>query len=122
MNIYREQLLDHYQNPRNFGKLEQATSVSTNENVSCGDTITVFLKINSKNIVEKMMFDGEGCAVSIASASLLSEYVVGKAIITLKKLTIDDLLKIIGAELTPSRIKCAALSLSSLQQALNNFR
>ena len=122
MNLYREQMLDHYHNPRNFGKLSGTTISSTSENVSCGDSITIFLEISSSDKVTGISFEGEGCAVSIASTSLLTEYALNKSVQELLDVTIDDLIKIIGVEITPSRIKCASLGLFSLQKALKGAK
>ena len=85
MNIYQEKLIDNYENPRNFGILEKYSSKAKLENLSCGDSIEVFLKIDDSKI-EDIKFSGEGCSVAIASMSVLSEFVKNKSI--------DDILKI----------------------------
>jgi len=117
MNIYGEKLLDHYSNPRNYGELEKADSTKELENISCGDSIKVSVKLVN-GIIDDIKFTGEGCAVAIGTASMLMEYAKGKSIKEMKKYSLDDLLDLIGIELTISRLKCANLSLESLHKAL----
>lgn len=117
MNIYGEKLLDHYSNPRNYGELEKADSTKELENISCGDSIKVSVKL-ANGIIDDIKFTGEGCAVAIGTASMLMEYAKGKSVKEMKKYSLDDLLDLIGIELTISRLKCANLSLESLHKAL----
>ncbi|HLD03431.1 MAG TPA: iron-sulfur cluster assembly scaffold protein [Candidatus Dojkabacteria bacterium] len=119
MDIYREKLLDHYHNPRNYGELLKATNQIRVENVSCGDTINMQVLI-SKKTLKKVKFMGEGCAIAIAAASILSEHAQGKPLEQLKKLQLADLLKLMGVELTLSRRKCASLCLESLKAAIKS--
>jgi len=117
MDIYREKLLDHYQHPRNFGRLDHADAEEALENVSCGDRIKLYLKLNGDKL-ESISFEGEGCAIAIASASILSEFVTGKDKKMLRNYQLDDLIKLLGVEFSPSRLKCASLSLETLKKAL----
>jgi len=117
MNIYGEKLLDHYSNPRNYGELEKADSTKKLENISCGDSIKVSVKL-ANGIIDDIKFTGEGCAVAVGTASMLMEYAKGKSVEEMKKYSLDDLLDLIGIELTISRLKCANLSLESLHKAL----
>lgn len=114
MNIYREKLLDHYNNPRNFGKLADADESVTLANVSCGDTITLYIKVED-NKISKVSFEGEGCAVAIACASMLTEWAIGKTIKEINDFSLEDFLDTIGLEFTISRLKCAGLGLESLK-------
>lgn len=118
MNIYRQQMLDHYKNPRNFGSIEDADATMELENLSCGDKIIIYFKLQGDK-VESVMFEGEGCAVAIATASQLTGYLKGKSIKQVKKLTYEDLAKVINIELSLTRIKCANLSLETAQKALD---
>ena len=120
MDIYREKLLDHYNNPRNYGKLVDADAIIKLENISCGDSIELYLKVENGKAVA-INFEGEGCAVAIASASMLTEFAVGKTIEEIKQIDFDELQKILGIQLTLSRIKCANLSLETLQKALKSI-
>lgn len=113
-DLYRELVIDHYKHPRNFGKIKDATFSGKEDNIVCGDTITFFLKVENEKVVD-VAWTGEGCALSQASASLLSEKVKGKTIQELRALRDDDILKIVGENLNPSRKKCATLSIQTLQ-------
>ena len=114
-DMYRQQILDHYRNPRNYGELEGATFSHVGENTSCGDEIEVFVALDSEDRVEAVTFTGDGCAISQAAASLLSEEVRGMTIEELYELDRDDVLDLLGVEVTPMRIKCAVLAEKVLQ-------
>ena len=117
-DIYREIILDHYKNPRNFGKLDAPSGSFSLYNSACGDKIEIEIEVKSE-IVKDIKFRGEGCAISMASASLLTENVIGKSIEEIKKMERKDILKLLGTELTPSRLKCALLPLEVLHKALD---
>lgn len=121
MDLYREEILDHYKNPRNFGHLVHPTIQDVADNVSCGDTISMEVLITGSGehrIVEDIRFMGVGCAISQASASLLTEHVKGKALNLVKKLTPDDVFALLHVELTPARVKCALLGYEALIKTL----
>lgn len=121
-NFYRENILDHYKNPRNFGKLNKADSSYTEKNVSCGDMICMQIKCREGNrkskIIEKIMFYGDGCAISIAAASMLTEKASGQEIEKIKKIKSKDIISMLGITLTPTRLKCALLPLEVLHKTL----
>lgn len=119
MDIYREELIDHYQNPRNYGKIVDANVTIELENISCGDRIQIWLKTRN-GLINEISFEGEGCAIAIASASILTDYAKGKRIEELIALKLEEFLKMLKVELTISRIKCASLSIETLQKALNS--
>lgn len=121
MDIYREIILDHYKHPRNFGHLENYDSKVEEGNVTCGDTIIMEIKVNTLREIEDIRFSGEGCAISQASASMLTEYVMGKKLKNIIQLTSADILKMLGTVLTPSRMKCATLSLEVLQKSVLGY-
>ena len=114
-DMYRQQILDHYRNPRNYGELEDPTFSHVGENTSCGDEIEIFVALDEDERVEAIRFTGEGCAISQAAASLLSETVVGMTLEELYELDRDDVLDMLGVEVTPMRIKCAVLAEKVLQ-------
>lgn len=116
-DLYREQILDHYKHPRNFGRLQNAHVSASDNLVSCGDSMSMQLEIEDDK-VKDIRFQGRGCAISIASASILTEEVRGKNIEDLKSLTKDDILTMLGIQPTPTRLKCALLSLEVLHKAL----
>ena len=110
-DIYREMILDHYRNPRNKGKIEEPDIRINDSNPLCGDEISIDLKVEG-DIIKDIKFDGRGCAISQASASMLTEMVSNKPLTTIKDITKDDVLENIRlTNLGPARIKCALLSL-----------
>lgn len=125
MDLYRETILDHYKNPRNFGHLDGADVVSEEVNVSCGDKITIEIIFDTRSLtpdaqIESIRFSGEGCAINQASASMLTEKVTGMNARDVMKLTLDDVEKLLGVTLTPSRVKCALLPLEAIQKAIHS--
>jgi nitrogen fixation protein NifU and related proteins len=119
MDIYREKLLDHYQNPRNYGELDMDGKAEIElENASCGDLIKIQLKIEN-GVIKAAKFQGEGCAVAISSASILTEYMHDKKIEEILQLSLEDFIKVLGVEITISRFKCANLALEASKDAIN---
>ena len=117
-DMYRQQILDHYKNPRNYGELEDATFEHVGENPMCGDTIKMFVKLDGDGeTVERVSFVGDGCAISQASASMLTGKLRGMALEELRELDRDDVLDMLGVEVTPMRIKCAVLAEKVAQDA-----
>ena len=117
-SIYREIILDHYKNPRNKGTLEPHDCTAEDVNPLCGDEVRIDLRF-AGGVVSDVRFEGRGCAVSQASASILTEMIEGKSREELKALTKDDLLEEIGIPVSPARLKCALLSLNVLRACLN---
>jgi nitrogen fixation protein NifU and related proteins len=126
MDIYREIILDHYKHPRNFGHLPRPDAKVEEGNVTCGDRISIEIKVNGKRkkekFIEDIRFSGEGCAISQASASMLTEKVKGKNVTDIKKLDLQYMFSMLGTTLTPTRTKCALLPLEVLQKALTKIR
>jgi nitrogen fixation NifU-like protein len=112
--FYREYILDHYKNPRNFGRLDGADISHEEENPLCGDVVGIELKVEDGNIAD-VRFHGRGCAISQASASLLTERLKGMSLEEAKQIGKDDVLDELGIEISPARIKCALLSLKVLK-------
>jgi nitrogen fixation NifU-like protein len=120
-DIYREIILDHYRNPRNKGKLSNADVSIHDSNPLCGDEIDIHLKIEEEK-VKDIKFEGRGCAISQASASMLTEMIMDKPLTTVKDLTKEDVLENIGLmNLGPVRIKCALLSLKVLKLGMVRY-
>ncbi len=119
MNIYQEQILEHYHNPCNNKLLDNATHSSNATNPTCGDKIRIDIILDSKDKISNITFSGEGCAISQAAASMLTEKVKGENIEVLKKMTKDDILSLLGITLSHTRLKCALLSLEVAQKAIN---
>ena len=121
MDLYREQILDHYKHPRNFGHIDHPDVVQEEGNVTCGDRVVLEIAFEGKGKLKKVKaiaFWGEGCAISQASASMLTEMVKTMKIDDVKKITPNDVFDMLGTTLTPSRTRCALLSLEVLQKAL----
>ena len=120
-DIYREIILDHYRNPRNKGKIPSADVSIHDSNPLCGDEIDIHLKVEGDKIKD-IKFEGRGCAISQASASMLTEMVMNKPLTSVKDLTKDDILEEIGlTSLGPARIKCALLSLKVLKLGMVKY-
>ncbi|MFH1461819.1 MAG: iron-sulfur cluster assembly scaffold protein [bacterium] len=121
IDIYQEKLMDHYKNPRNKRKLENPDFSSGQQNPSCGDSILIEGKLEN-NKIKDLCFDGSGCVVSQAAASILLPACIGKTVDEVLKLDKDDILKMVGIPLGPNRIKCALLSLQALQDSLKKLK
>ena len=119
--MYQENILDHYKSPRNFGKLNNASVHHHEYNPLCGDEIELYLIIDENRKVADVKFNGHGCAISQASASMLTEQIKGKIIDELKKMTKDDILEMLGIPISPVRLKCALLSLDTLKNSILIF-
>ena len=117
MNIYQDLILDHYHHPHNRGKIDKPDKSVTVNNPLCGDKIEV-TAIFDKGKVKEIKFNGEGCVISQASASLLTDYVKNKSKQELKKLDSKFIIKMLGIDLGINRIKCALLPLEALQKLL----
>lgn len=114
-DLYRELIIDRYQNPRFQGVLDPHTHSYEDDNPVCGDHIRIDLRVDDKDIVTEAKFSGEGCSISQASADLLMEKVTGMPIEEVRKVNKQDILDLLGIELGPVRLKCALLSLKVLK-------
>lgn len=112
--IYRQNIIDHYRFPRNFGKLKHPTHTAGHANISCGDQMQFQAKI-IRGVVQDIAFTGEGCAVSIAGASLIGEYARSKKLSSIQRLTKKDIEKLLGITISGARERCAMLGLETLQ-------
>ena len=120
--IYREHIIDHYRNPRNFGSLKSCDMRRRESNFSCGDDLEFFLTIK-KNKITDVRFQGEGCALSVAASSMLGEKVIGMSVGALEKMENQDIVKMLGVgELHGSRLRCATLGLKGLQTGLKEWK
>lgn len=117
-DLYQAHVLDHAKHPRHFGLLTAATARAASANPSCGDAMEFSLQIGSDGRVQDVGFQGEGCAISRAAASMLAETVPGKTVAELRALTVADMTALLSVPLNPARLKCATLGLETLQRAL----
>ena len=114
-DMYREVILDHYKNPRNFGTLDPADISYEDDNPLCGDRIRIDLRLDESQRVKEVAFSGHGCAISQASASMLTEEILGKTLDEIRHIGKEQVLELLGIELGPVRLKCALLSLKVLK-------
>ncbi len=119
-DLYRDYILEHYRRPHNFGVLESPSATFEGANPLCGDRITMQLGIRDGKVAE-VAFTGRGCAISQASASLLTDEVKGMTVEQAAAFRADDLLDLLGIEISPARLKCAMLSLDTLEHALGEL-
>ena len=113
-DLYRDNIIDHYQNPRNYGTLEHPDISYEDSNPVCGDEIRMDLKIQDGRVIDAR-FQGHGCSISQASASMLTEEIIGKSLEDVKQIDKQYLLDLLGIPLGPVRLKCALLSLKVLK-------
>lgn len=119
MDLYRRQILDHYKHPHNFGHLKAPDAAKTLFNSACGDKITMEVQFGKdKKTVTDVRFSGEGCAISMASASFLTDHVKGMKKEDIRTIDKEVIFSFLHAALTPSRVKCALLPLETLQKAI----
>jgi nitrogen fixation NifU-like protein len=118
-DLYRDEILEHYRNPHNFGTLDEPTLVKEGSNPLCGDRITLMLEIDDDGTVKDVAFTGRGCAISQASASMLTDEIKGKPLSEVANTGRQDVLDNLGIEISPARMKCAMLSLETLKSAVS---
>lgn len=136
MDLYSEIILDYFKNPRNKGPLNDATISAIEHNTTCGDKITAHLKISSTSsidsptptsntpdspttpIIEKATFEGEGCAISQSSVSMLTEILAGKSLDEIKNMDNEKIYEMLGVPISPGRVKCALLGLVAFKKAI----
>ena len=136
-DLYQEVIVDHNRNPRHYGACENFSTKAEGFNPLCGDQLTLYLEINNKNIIENAMFTGHGCAISTASASLMTDAVIGKTQAEAEQLfekfhqalvdkdaqmpaSVGKLAVLGGVKTFPARIKCATLAWHTLSAALTH--
>ncbi len=128
MSLYHDLIIDHYKNPRNFGVMENPDAMAQEANASCGDLIEFQIKVNKtrnkkqETMISEISWRGIGCAISTAAASLLSEQIRSKkyGVKKIMEITDEEMVKMLGGNISPTRLKCATLALKALQKALRN--
>jgi nitrogen fixation NifU-like protein len=118
--LYQEHILDHYEDPFHRGHLPTATHAHEENNPLCGDVVRIELQLDESGNIVDAFFDGQGCVISQASASMLLEAMQGKSIEDVKRFSAEDMLELYGARLTPNRQKCCLLSWKVLQSAVHS--
>lgn len=118
--LYQEHILDHYEDPFHRGHLAEATHAHEDKNPLCGDVVRIELLVDDAGTIRNAYFDGQGCVISLASASMLIESMLGKTVDQVKGFTAEAMLKLYGPRLTPNRQKCCLLSWRVLQSAIHS--
>ena len=119
-DFYRENILDHYKNPRNYGLLEEPDAHAEGQNPLCGDEVSIYVAFEEDGeTIDEVKFSGRGCAISQAATSMLTEIVQGKTAMQVATMPREELLDELGIPLTPMRLKCALLGLTTLRVALH---
>jgi nitrogen fixation NifU-like protein len=118
MDMYQENILDHAHHPRNWNLLDSYTFHAQDENPLCGDQLEVTLQVDEHNLIRAIGWDGHGCAISQAAASMLGEEIIGKPLDEIKQMSKDDVLELLGIPISMSRLKCALLCLKVIKTAV----
>ncbi len=116
-SMYKDEIVEHYKDPQNFGSLDNFTASSKQTNPFCGDQVEIFVKIENDH-VQDIRFMGDGCAISIAAASILTEYVKGKTIHELQLFSEHTMLELLGIDISETRKKCALLAYATFKDCL----
>ena len=122
-SLYREVILDHYKNPRGHGVIEDADAEAEGQNPLCGDEVSIYVAFGEDGeTIEEIGFEGRGCAISQAATSMLMDMATGRTATEVATMDKDELLEEIGIPLTPVRLKCAMLGLTTLKVALHKAK
>lgn len=116
--IYQEHILDHYEDPYHRGRCAHCTHMHEDDNPLCGDVVRMMMNIDAGGKLQEVYFDGDGCCISQAAASMLTEHFEGRTVEEVKQFSAQDMLKLFGAKLTPNRQKCCLLPWRVLQAAI----
>lgn len=120
---YIEFILDHYENPRNRGPLEPADVVAKGGNPGCGDIVTIYMRVDPRTrVVHRVAFEGEGCTISQAAASITTELVTGKTLEEVQRVSGEDLVELLGPEVVSSRVRCATLGIHTARAATRKYQ
>ena len=121
LDMYQERIMEHYEQPYHRGALETPTLEGYSHNPLCGDAVRVQARVDEAGRVAEAYFDGEGCIISLAAASILMEAIEGKSLSAIKEMTRQDMLDLLGIRLTTMRVKCAMLPLRTLEKAIDLY-
>lgn len=119
--LYRQEILDHAQNPRNYGVVKHPHFQAEDTNVFCGDRIHISGRLDQRGAISGIRFEGEGCAISQAAASLLTDHLAGKSFRAAASMEPQDMLRLLSIALSPVRLKCGLLALTVVQKAYRQY-
>lgn len=119
-NIYSETILEFYKYPKNRKRLDHPDIQNHSHNPLCGDKCDIFINLDENSAIKEVTFDGEGCAISIASASMTTLLMKGKTLKEALELDKEELLDMLGIELSPNRLKCALLGMDTIKNGIRN--
>lgn len=119
---YVENIVDHFEHPRHKGRMENADIQLGGGNPGCGDLITMYVKVGAGDVIEAVTFEGEGCTISQAGGSIITELATGMTLDDVKDLGLSTMTEEMGDEIVRSRVRCATLALGTLQAAVDQFR
>jgi len=119
-DLYQQHILDHYKRPRNFGEAGDGAVCSKGSNPSCGDELTFCIETD-ENIVKKVTFTGQGCAISLAAASMLTEKLTNASLVQVQRITEVDMYAMLGVTVSSGREKCALLAYRALMDVLKSY-
>jgi len=119
---YIELLLEHYQNPHNKGRIEHPDVVVSGGNPGCGDVLTLYIKRGADDTIESVHFEGEGCTISMAGASIIAELAEGKPMQELDDMGAEEIIELMGKDVVMSRVRCATVGIGTLKAGLKELR
>ena len=115
-------ILDHYENPRHYGPIADATVVQKGGNPGCGDVVTFYLKVDGAGRIDEISYEGNGCTISQAASSIVTEMFTGKTVADVEATSTDTILDLLGREIAGTRLKCATLGLNTVKEAVRALR
>jgi nitrogen fixation NifU-like protein len=116
IDIYAEEIITHYEKPHNKGEIKNPSISMHENNPLCGDDVTIYLNVENNKITD-VKFKGSGCAISMASASMLTDFIKGKSLNEVEKMGLPNIIELLGLDPGPARLKCATLSLKAVKEA-----
>ncbi len=116
-----EFILDHYNHPRNKGPLEAPDIMVNGGNPGCGDVVTIYVQVDDQDRIQSVSFEGQGCTISMAAASVMTELVQGKTLEQVREMEYDALIELLGREVVESRLRCATLAIDTLQAGARDY-
>ena len=115
-------ILDHYENPRHYGPLENPSVTQKGGNPGCGDVVTFYLRVDGDDRIEAISFEGNGCTISLAASSVVTEIFAGRTLAEIETTSSEAILDILGREIAGTRLKCATLGLNTTKEAVRRLR